>query len=64
MRAAAVVLYNNVAGAFSPTVAGSPPVTIPVVAISAADGGKKFIVNVDTKSGKPELVMYPEDAIK
>ena len=36
--AAAVILYNNVAGALSPTVAGSPPVTIPVVAINAADG--------------------------
>lgn len=32
--------------------------------VSAADGGKKFIVNVDTKSGKPELVMYPEDATR
>jgi len=32
--------------------------------VSAADGGKKFIVNIDTKSGKPELVMYPEDAAK
>jgi len=32
------VLYNNVAGALSPTVAGSPPVAIPVVAITAADG--------------------------
>lgn len=31
--AAAVVLYNNVAGRFSPTVAGTPPITIPVVAI-------------------------------
>jgi len=36
--AAAVVLYNNVAGRFSPTVAGSPPITIPVVAISDAEG--------------------------
>jgi hypothetical protein len=36
--AAAVILYNNVPGALSPTVAGSPPVTIPVVAITAADG--------------------------
>ncbi len=36
--AAAVVLYNNVPGAFSPTVAGSPAITIPVVAINAADG--------------------------
>ncbi|TDE00409.1 S8 family serine peptidase [Jiangella asiatica] len=40
--AAAVVLYNNVAGAFAPTVApttpADPPVTIPVVAVSQADG--------------------------
>ncbi len=36
--AAAVVLYNNVAGRFSPTVAGSPAITIPVVAISDAEG--------------------------
>lgn len=33
-----VVLYNNVAGPLNPTVAGAPPVTIPVVAITAADG--------------------------
>ncbi len=36
--AAAVVLYNNVPGRFSPTVAGTPPITIPVVAISDAEG--------------------------
>jgi len=36
--AAAVVLYNNVAGRFSPTVAGVPPITIPVVAISDTEG--------------------------
>ena len=36
--AAAVVLYNNVAGRFSPTVAGVPAITIPVVAISDAEG--------------------------
>ncbi len=36
--AAAVVLYNNAAGALAPTVAGSPPITIPVVAITAAQG--------------------------
>jgi minor extracellular serine protease Vpr len=36
--AAGVVLYNNAAGALSPTVAGTPAVTIPVVAIAAADG--------------------------
>ena len=36
--AAAVVLYNNVAGRFSPTVAGTPAITIPVVAISDTEG--------------------------
>jgi len=36
--AVGVVLYNNVAGILNPSVAGSPPITIPVVGISAADG--------------------------
>jgi subtilisin family serine protease len=36
--AAAVVLYNNAAGALNPTVAGNPAITIPVVAITAAQG--------------------------
>jgi subtilisin family serine protease len=36
--AAAVVLYNNSAGRFSPTVAGTPAVTIPVVAVSDTEG--------------------------
>ncbi|MGD8201687.1 S8 family serine peptidase [Ornithinimicrobium sp. W1679] len=36
--ASGVIIYNNVAGAFSPTVAGTPAVTIPVVAITRADG--------------------------
>jgi minor extracellular serine protease Vpr len=36
--AVAVVLYNNTTGGLSPTVAGTPAVTIPVVAITAADG--------------------------
>ncbi len=36
--AAAVVLYNNVAGFLSPTVAGTPAITIPVVMVSATDG--------------------------
>jgi minor extracellular serine protease Vpr len=44
--AVAVVLYNNVAGALNPTVAPSPagaePVTIPVAAITAADGATIF----------------------
>lgn len=36
--AIAVVLYNNVAGRFSPTVAGTPAITVPVVAVSDAEG--------------------------
>jgi minor extracellular serine protease Vpr len=36
--ASAVVLYNNVAGRVSPTVAGSPAITIPVVAVSDTEG--------------------------
>jgi minor extracellular serine protease Vpr len=36
--AIAVVLYNNAAGRVNPTVAGTPAITIPVVAITAADG--------------------------
>jgi subtilisin family serine protease len=36
--AAGVVLYNNVAGFISPTVAGTPAITIPVVAITNAQG--------------------------
>jgi minor extracellular serine protease Vpr len=36
--AAAVILYNNVPGRFSPTVAGPTPITIPVVAISDTEG--------------------------
>jgi minor extracellular serine protease Vpr len=36
--AAAVVLYNNAPGALNPSVAGTPAVTIPVVAITAAQG--------------------------
>jgi hypothetical protein len=36
--ATAVVLYNNTVGRISPTVVGSPAITIPVVAISDAEG--------------------------
>ncbi len=36
--AAAVVLYNNAAGELNPTVAGAPPITIPVVGVNAANG--------------------------
>jgi subtilisin family serine protease len=33
-----VVLYNNVAGLFIPTVAGTPAITIPVVMVSSTEG--------------------------
>jgi minor extracellular serine protease Vpr len=36
--AVGVVLYNNAAGALSPTVVGPPTITIPVVALTQADG--------------------------
>ena len=36
--AVGVVLYNNVAGPINPTVAGTPPVTIPVVAVTNVAG--------------------------
>jgi minor extracellular serine protease Vpr len=36
--AAAVVLYNNVAGFVNPTVAGTPAITIPVVMVAAGKG--------------------------
>lgn len=36
--AAGVALYNNVAGSLSPTVAGTPAITIPVVMLSNTDG--------------------------
>jgi minor extracellular serine protease Vpr len=40
--AVGVVLFNNVAAPVSPTVAGSPPITIPVVIISKADGDSVY----------------------
>jgi hypothetical protein len=36
--AAGVVLYNNVAGRISPTVVGTPAITIPVVSVSDVEG--------------------------
>jgi subtilisin family serine protease len=36
--AAGVVIYNNAAGTINATVAGTSPITIPVVTITAADG--------------------------
>jgi subtilisin family serine protease len=50
--AAAVVLYNNSAGRFSPTVAGTPAITIPVVAISDAEG---VLINNRLAAGPVDL---------
>jgi minor extracellular serine protease Vpr len=47
-----VVLYNNAAGRISPTVAGTPAITIPVVAITAADG---VIINDRIAAGPTQL---------
>lgn len=38
--AAGVILYNNVAGAFNPSLTGEPPITVPVIAITQADGAR------------------------
>lgn len=38
--AAAVILYNNAPGYIAPSVSGKPPITIPVVSVSDADGAK------------------------
>lgn len=53
--AAGVVLYNNTTGPLSPTVAaptGQPPITIPVVAISQADGNA---INAEMDAGATSL---------
>ncbi|WP_134772008.1 S8 family serine peptidase [Ornithinimicrobium flavum] len=36
--AAGVIIYNNTAGLLTPSVAGDPPVTIPVIMVPQADG--------------------------
>jgi subtilisin family serine protease len=50
--AVGVVLYNNVAGALNPTVAGTPAITIPVVAISGTDGAA---INAQLDAGAANL---------
>lgn len=40
--AAGVILFNNASGFLNPTVAGPPNITIPVVAITSADGATLF----------------------
>jgi minor extracellular serine protease Vpr len=56
--AAAVVLYNNSAGRFSPTVAGTPPITIPVVAISDTEG-----VLIDSRLAAGDVTMTWTDEL-
>jgi subtilisin family serine protease len=47
--ASAVVLYNNAPGTLSPTVVGAtPPITIPVVALSQADGAAVWAQTTST----------------
>ena len=51
--AAGVVLYNNAPGFVSPTVAGTPPITIPVASISAAKG-----VLIDSRLASPVTMTW------
>jgi subtilisin family serine protease len=60
--AAAVVLYNNAAGALNATVAGDPPIMIPVVGITAAQGAAldAAIAGGPTSlNWSPNAVSYP-----
>jgi len=60
--AAAVVLYNNAAGQLNPTVAGTPPITIPVVATTQAEGeliDSRIAAGAVTMTWTPESMTYP-----
>lgn len=57
--AVAVVLYNNTTGGLTPTVAGAPAITIPVVAITAADGAE---INARLDVGSVDLT-WSEDTL-
>ena len=68
-RRGGVVLYNNAAGRISPTVAGTPAITIPVVAITAADGtainnalvaGPQTLTWTDQRRHVPERDRRPD----
>jgi minor extracellular serine protease Vpr len=56
--AAAVVLYNNVAGPFNPSLAGAEPITIPVIAIGMEDG--QAVANQILASGDVQLTWTDE----
>ncbi|HNK63199.1 MAG TPA: S8 family serine peptidase [Anaerolineales bacterium] len=55
--AAGVILYNNAAGGLNPTVAGAAPITIPVVAITQADGA---LINSRLDAGSVDLTWGTE----
>jgi len=60
--AAAVVLYNNAAGALNATVAGTPAITIPVVGITAAQGATLnglIAAGATTLTWTGDFVGYP-----
>jgi subtilisin family serine protease len=55
-----VVLYNNAAGRITPTVAGDPPITIPVVSITAADG---VLINNRLAGGPVSMTWTPNAVV-
>jgi len=60
--AAAVVLYNNQAGALNATVAGSPPIVIPVVGVTAAQGATldaAIAAGPTTLNWSADVVSFP-----
>lgn len=61
--AAAVVLYNNAAGALNATVTGAPPITIPVVGIAANHGAAvdaAIAAGTTTLSWTSDYVSFPQ----
>lgn len=60
--AGAVVLYNNTSGSISPTVTGTPAVTIPVVSITQAQGATldaAIGAGPTTLNWTPAFVQFP-----
>lgn len=58
--AVAVVIYNNVPGRFSATVAGTPAITIPVVTISDAEG---LLLDQRLAQGPVDLTWTAEEGL-
>jgi hypothetical protein len=57
------VLYNNVAGVLNPTVAGTPAITIPVVAVTAASGATldgRIAAGTTTLTWTDQLTSTPQ----